>query len=83
LTAKIFFVIKVISFSNFVTGKPLINNGGAGFDEYVYPEWSRIAGWFIFVGCIIPIPIVYVINYIQEYRSIDHREVVCLFNLII
>jgi hypothetical protein len=56
----------------------LENGAGGGFDAYIYPEWTTIAGWCIFIGCIIPIPIVYIVNYIKEYRSLDRREVVCL-----
>jgi hypothetical protein len=52
------------------------NGAGAGFDAYVYPEWSTIAGWLIFVGCIIPIPLVYIVNYIREYISAGRKEIV-------
>jgi hypothetical protein len=68
--------VKIITFSNLINSKPLSNNPGGGFDGYVFPEWSTIVGWFIFIGCIIPIPLFYVINYIREYRSLDRREVV-------
>ncbi len=51
------------------------NNAGGGYKSYVYPEWSTIVGWFIFLICLIPIPLVYVITYIREYRSIDSDEV--------
>jgi hypothetical protein len=51
------------------------NNAGGGYQSYVYPEWSTIVGWFIFIICLIPIPLVYVMTYIREYRSIDSEEV--------
>ncbi len=60
-----------------LTAKAMSNNAGGGFDAYIYPEWSTIVGWCIFVICIIPIPLVYVISYIREYRSMDRREIVC------
>ena len=60
--------------------KTMSNGAGGGFDAYIYPGWSTIVGWLIFVGCIIPIPIVFIVNYIREYRSIDRREVVCFVN---
>jgi len=73
ITAPILIVI--ITFSNLLTAKPLINKAGGGFNEYIYPQWSTILGWFIFITCIIPIPVVFIINYIREYRSIDRKEV--------
>ena len=65
----------MIIFSNFLTIKPLSNNGGGGFDAYVFPEWSTILGWFIFSLCIIPIPLVYIVTYIREYRSIKNGKI--------
>ena len=52
------------------------NGSGGGFPAYEYPQWSTILGWFIFVGCIIPIPLVYLVNYIKEYRAIEVKEIV-------
>ena len=52
------------------------NGAGAGYEAYIYPQWSTILGWFIFVLCIIPIPSVYLINYIKEYRTINVKELV-------
>lgn len=62
--------LKIIIFSKLITAKPLSNNESAGFEKYQFPDWSTIIGWFIFVGCIIPIPLVYVIKYIEEFRAI-------------
>lgn len=62
--------------SNILTTKPLSNTGGGGFDAYVYPEWSTILGWFIFSLCIIPIPLVYVVTYIREYRSLKSTKAI-------
>jgi hypothetical protein len=53
------------------------NGAGGGFEAYIYPEWSTIVGWLIFAGCIIPIPLVYIVSYIREYRAIGRRDVVC------
>lgn len=51
------------------------NGSGGGYAAYEYPQWSAILGWMIFVGCVIPIPLVYLINYIKEYRSITPKVV--------
>jgi hypothetical protein len=50
------------------------NKAGAGFEAYEYPGWSTALGWLIFVACIIPIPLVYIINYIKEYKAIGLRR---------
>ncbi len=54
------------------------NAESAGFEAYEYPRWSTIVGWFVFAGCIIPIPLFYLINYIKEYLSIGLLEIVRL-----
>jgi len=54
------------------------NAASAGFQEYQYPKWSTILGWFIFAACIISIPLFYVINYIKEYLAIGFKEIVRL-----
>ena len=54
----------------------MVNEVGAGYNRYEYPSWSQVLGWFIFVLCIIPIPLVYLVNYIKEYRSIEVKEIV-------
>ncbi|CAF3820160.1 unnamed protein product [Adineta steineri] len=53
----------------------MVNSAGAGFDEYIFPGWSTIAGWIIFIGCIIPIPLVYITNYFREYFTLRRREI--------
>jgi hypothetical protein len=55
------------------------NDPSAGFPKYRYPEWSQIIGWFIFAACIVPIPLVYIINYIKEYLDIRLKTIVRLF----
>ncbi len=57
--------------------KLLESGAGGGFEAYTYPGWTLGVGWLIFIGCILPIPLVYIVNYIKEYRSLDQREVVC------
>ncbi len=52
------------------------NQANGGFEAYVYPKWSTIVGWFIFAGCIIPIPLVYIVNYIKEYQNIGLKDIV-------
>lgn len=52
------------------------NEAAAGYEKYTYPSWSQILGWFIFILCIIPIPLVYLVNYIREYRKIEVKELV-------
>jgi hypothetical protein len=62
--------------------KHLENKAGGGFPAYIYPCWSSIAGWCIFLACLIPIPVVYIVNYVREYRSIGRNEIVCFSNII-
>ncbi len=73
--------LKIITFSNLLTAKTMSNNAGAGFDAYVYPKWSTIAGWCIFVACIIPIPLVFVVNYFREYFSLGRTKSVSFYFL--
>lgn len=54
----------------------MTNNESAGYEKYQFPEWSTIIGWFIFAGCVVPIPLVYVVNYIKEYRAIRFHQMV-------
>ena len=54
----------------------MANNAGAGFEYYAYPQWSTALGWIIFICCVIPIPIVYIVNYIREFRAIPLRRLV-------
>ena len=52
------------------------NKAGAGFEDYAYPNWSTALGWLIFVCCIIPIPLVYLVNFIKEYNAIGTKRLV-------
>jgi hypothetical protein len=56
---------------------PLVDKAAAGFAEYEYPRWSTILGWFIFVICILPVPLFFVISYIQQYRRLAAQRWVC------
>lgn len=56
--------------SNILNSSPLKESARGGFADYEYPRWSTILGWFIFVGCVIPIPIVFLVRYIEQYRRI-------------
>ncbi|CAM2709398.1 unnamed protein product [Rotaria socialis] len=69
-------IMLVITFSNLLTSKQMSNGAGAGYEAYVYPGWSTIVGWCIFVACIIPIPLLFIINYIQEYFSLRRKEII-------
>jgi len=64
----------VIIFSKLIGAKTMENEASAGYEKYTYPPWSQILGWFIFILCIIPIPLVYLVNYIKEYRKIEVKE---------
>ncbi|CAF3820110.1 unnamed protein product [Adineta steineri] len=64
----------IIIFSKLISSKRMTIGAGGGFDEYIYPEWSVIIGWIIFLLCILPIPLVYLISYINEYRSTKNNE---------
>ena len=72
--AKRFLFIEVISLSNLLGAKRMFNGAGAGYQAYEYPPWSSVLGWCIFACCVMPIPLVYFINYIQEYRSLSSRS---------
>ena len=56
------------------------NLASAGFEDYEYPKWSTAIGWLIFVACIIPIPLFYLVNYIREYRSLAAQDMVELLS---
>jgi len=47
---------------------------GSGYPEYIFPQWTNILGWFIFAFCLIPIPLVYLVNYIREYRALGRSN---------
>ncbi|MCC7159882.1 MAG: hypothetical protein IT281_10135 [Ignavibacteria bacterium] len=49
-------------------------DAAGGFPPYEFPQWSPTLGWFIFVICIIPIPLVFLISCIQEYRRIGKES---------
>ena len=65
--------------SKFMSIEPMKNKAGGGFEEYTYPMWSTVLGWMIFLACVIPIPLVYIINYIKEYKALNVKYIVRLF----
>ncbi|CAM4839307.1 unnamed protein product [Rotaria magnacalcarata] len=64
----------VITVSNLLNTAPLKLDAAGGFPAYEFPQWSTTLGWVIFVICIIPIPLVFLINYIREYKRIAKEE---------
>ena len=71
---------KIITISKLISSEPLKNKASGGYDDYEYPQWSTILGWFIFIACIIPIPIVYIVNYIKEFKAIRLSQIVKDYN---
>lgn len=70
------FLFKVLTITNFLNTAPLRDGAAGGFDAYEYPRWTEILGWLIFVCCNISIPLVFILTYIQQYRSIlSYRKV--------
>jgi len=68
--------IQIIIFSKLITSAPLKIGASGGYEAYQYPQSSTILGWFIFIACIIPIPLVYLVNYIKEYQAIRLLKIV-------
>ncbi|CAF3562698.1 unnamed protein product [Rotaria sp. Silwood1] len=62
---------QVLTISNLIGAAPLSIKAAGGFPDYEFPRWSVILGWFIFVFCILPIPLVFIISYIREYRRLS------------
>ncbi|CAF0976103.1 unnamed protein product [Didymodactylos carnosus] len=58
----------IIIISKLIQSKPLESG------TYKFPNWSLALGWIIFIICCIPIPIVYIIHYIREYRQISRQD---------
>jgi hypothetical protein len=71
------FFVEVITITNLLNSSTLKEQASGGFPEYEYPRWSTILGWFIFVSCVLPIPVFFVISYIQQYRRIAAERLVC------
>ncbi|CAF1682399.1 unnamed protein product, partial [Adineta ricciae] len=65
----------IIIVTKLIGAEPMINKEGAGFEKYQYPQWSTILGWFIFIGCVIPIPLVYLVSYIKEYQRLGLQQI--------
>ncbi|CAF3041340.1 unnamed protein product [Rotaria socialis] len=63
-------LIIIITITKLISAEPIKLGAGGGFPEYIFPRWSTILGWFIFVFCIIPIPLVFLVNYIKECLSL-------------
>ncbi|CAM4833277.1 unnamed protein product [Rotaria magnacalcarata] len=59
-------LIIIITITKLISAEPIKLGAGGGFPDYIFPRWSTILGWFIFVFCIIPIPLVFLVNYIKE-----------------
>jgi hypothetical protein len=68
--------IKIIIFSKLITFAPMKNSASAGYDAYEFPQWSTILGWFIFVACVLPIPLVYLVKYIKAFREMYLAKIV-------
>ena len=75
-------IFKVLTITNLINSAPLKESARGGFADYQYPRWSTILGWFIFVACIIPIPIVFLVRYIQQYQRIAAERRVISLSLI-
>ena len=43
-------------------------------NDYIYPSWSNYVGWLILIFSLLPIPLVYLINYLKEYRSMKSEN---------
>ncbi len=55
------------------------SSAGSGYPEYIFPQWTTIVGWIIFAICLIPIPLVFLINYIREYHALRRSNHVSRF----
>ncbi|CAF1573385.1 unnamed protein product [Didymodactylos carnosus] len=66
VTAPLLMLVVIIS--SLIQAKPLKS------ENYLFPTWSIAIGWIIFILCIIPIPIAYVVNYIKEYQQLRREE---------
>jgi hypothetical protein len=71
------FFVKILTISNLINPSTLKNEASGGFPAYEYPRWSIILGWCIFAICILPIPLIFVIRYIQQYRKLAAERSVC------
>ncbi|CAF1020255.1 unnamed protein product [Rotaria sordida] len=69
-------IMLIITFSNLVNTKRMSHSASAGYEAYEYPDWSVIVGWCIFIACIIPIPLVFIVNYIREYFALGRKEII-------
>ena len=63
--------------ANLVTSTELVAAAEAGYPEYVYPKWSTVLGWLIFVICILPVPAFFIYTYIKEYQYLSAERKVC------
>lgn len=77
-----FLSLKIITALNLINTEQLENKPGGGFDAYTFPQWSAVLGWVIFVICVIPIPLFFLISYIQEYRRLPNDYVVCSLSIV-
>lgn len=66
---------QIVIVTKLISAKPIEIKGSAGYETYVFPIGSTVCGWFIFVACIIPIPIVYIYSYVKEYKLIRAEEI--------
>ncbi|CAF0763036.1 unnamed protein product [Adineta ricciae] len=64
----------ILTVTNLLNAQPLEAAAGAGFEAYQYPTWSTILGWFIFAFCILPVPLVFVVSYIKQYRKLSAEQ---------
>lgn len=69
-------LVQVLTVTNLINSEPLENQAAAGFDAYRFPTWSIALGWFIFVVCILPMPLCYILTYVQGYRKLAAARMV-------
>lgn len=72
--------LQILTISNLINSAPLKEDARAGYPAYEYPRWSTILGWCIFVVCVIPIPLVFIISYIRQYRKLAAKQRVSDFD---
>ncbi|CAF1230667.1 unnamed protein product [Adineta steineri] len=66
----------ILTITNLLNSAPLKTEAGGGFEAYEFPTWSTVLGWLIFVVCVIPIPLVFIISYIQQYRRLAAERLI-------
>uniref|UniRef100_A0A8C1R4S6 Transporter n=1 Tax=Cyprinus carpio TaxID=7962 RepID=A0A8C1R4S6_CYPCA len=64
--------------SNFVVIASIVTSGELRYDDYVFPDWSNIVGWFIALSSMLCVPIYAIYKFLTLPGTFKERTAYCI-----